>query len=459
MGPSRKAPDAECEHYVRGLREDYPDVAWATQVAPPSASLPSFAGGMDIATFVSMHMRKIWEHVASSASGIPQEVVVALASGGLRDSCLPYTREKLLQYVPGLKPAYLDELLGWQSDALAVSFAPKQHRVVEKNETVPFKGVRQPGGTRSGAYGRVIKVREVATEAFFARKSGDIGNLTQELDILRGLPPSDHNVSLRASYVKDRQLHLIVTPWAKTDLAQFIANPEVLPGWAAGADDQKSTLIVGWLNCLAVGLAKLHAQHIKHKDIKPANILLADTSEDDATGTWNARPVYCDFGLSKLFSEQSKTAGGGGTSYYLAPEQLEGRRAGRAADIFSLGCVFLELAFMLAGKKRKKLIKCLNKAGFASSPAVIDGQCVALLQRETPFWTGLKGVVGQMLKADASLRPTAHDVSCQLAEISIAASFVVHCSVDTSPAPTSPPMSRHSHDTDSHSSDDGEPLC
>lgn len=111
-----------------------------------------------------------------------------------------------------------------------MSFAPKQHRVVEKKDTVPFKGVR---GTRSGAYGRVIKVREVATEAFFARKSGDIGNLTQELDILRGLPPSDHNVSLRASYVKDRQLHLIATPWAKTDLAQFIANPEVLP-WVGG---------------------------------------------------------------------------------------------------------------------------------------------------------------------------------------------------------------------------------
>ncbi|PNG99122.1 Serine/threonine-protein kinase Nek1, partial [Tetrabaena socialis] len=295
--------------------------------------------------------------------------------------------EKLFQYVPCLKPAYLDELLEWQSDALALRFAPKQHRVVEKNETVPFKGVRQPGGIRSGAVGRVIKVREAGTELFFARKSGDIKALAPELDILRGLPPSDHNVSLRASYVKDGSLHLVVRPWAKTDLSQFISNPEVLPGWATGENVQKSALIVGWLNCLAVGLAKLHAQHIKHKDIKPANILLADTSEDDYT--LNACPVFCDFGLSKLFSEQSKTVGGGCTPYYQAPEQLEGRHAGRAADVFSLGCVFLELAFMLANKKRKKLTKRVP-TGFASSPEGV-GDCIAQLPTST-FWTGLKEV-------------------------------------------------------------------
>lgn len=83
------------------------------------------------------------------------------------------------------------------------------------------------------------------TELFFARKSGNLNALTQELDILRKLSPSDHNVSLRASYVKDGKLHLIVTPWAKTDLSQFIMNPEVLLGWATAESAQKSALIVG----------------------------------------------------------------------------------------------------------------------------------------------------------------------------------------------------------------------
>jgi len=155
-----------------------------------------------------------------------------------------------------------------------VSFAPKQHRVVEKKDTVPFKGVR---GTRSGAYGRVIKVREVATEAFFARKSGDIGNLTQELDILRGLPPSDHNVSLRASYVKDRQLHLIVTPWAKTDLAQFIANPEVLPGWAAGVADQ---FTAPW-----IPHPRRHRRRCRGTRMTPTAIPAMTESRFDSTGS------------------------------------------------------------------------------------------------------------------------------------------------------------------------------
>ena len=450
MGQRREAPDAEHVLFAHGLREDHPGVPWR---AVPVHEV-------DVATYVSMHMRKIWGHLASPASSIPLEIVVELASAGIKDSRMPYTREKLRQYVPGLKPAHLDELLEWQSDALALRFAPRQHRVVEKNETVPFKGVRQQGGTRSGAFGRVIKVREAGTELFFARKSGSADALAQELEILSGLHPSDHNVSLRASYVKDRQLHLVLTPWAKTDLGQFIANPEVLPGWAAAGDAQKSALIVGWLSCLAVGLAKLHSQRIKHKDIKPANILLADASEDDAAGPMSARPVFCDFGTSKLFSEQSKTAGAGGTCFYQAPEQLDGRRAGRAADVFSLGCVFLELAFMLANKKRKKLTKQLHRAGFASTPAALDGGCIATLPTSSAFWTGLKDVVGLMLKADPNLRPAAYTVARQLAEISLAASVPVHCSVGSSAEATSPQHSQHSHsqDDDSDSSEDGQPL-
>lgn len=447
MSP-RKTPDTDQKEYAAGLKEDYPDIKWRTKVASSSTS-----GGMDVAIFVSMYMRKIWGHVSSQESGIPLEVIVEMASAGLRDCCLPYKKEKLLEYnVPGLKDAFLDEFLEWQSDALALHFAPKQHRVVEKNETVPFKGVRQPGGSRSGSFGRIIKVREAGTDLFFARKSGGVDALTQELDILKELPASDHNISLRASYVKDGQMHLIVRPWAKTDLRQFLQNPEILPGWATAKTTEKAALIIGWLNCLAVGLAKLHAQHIKHKDIKPANILLADSNEDDVSRPLNAKPVYCDFGLSKFFSVQSKTDGGAGTRYYKAPEQLMRRDAGRGADVFSLGCVFLELAFLLAGKKRTKMTKWLHPEAIAN-----DGQritdCIRKLPDSSDTWTRLKEVVGHMLETDPIQRPTAHDVSRRLAEISSSASIAVHCYTDAPGASTSP-----TRDDDSDSIEDCQPL-
>ena len=424
--------------YAAGLREEFPDVPWQTDVTEAGERV-------DVATFVAMHMRKMWEHVASSTTAIPHGIIVELAIAGLKDSGLPYARKKLLEDVPVLreKPAWLDELLEWQSDVTALRFAWKQHIVLKKNETVPFRVVRRPGGTRSDACGRavMVKVRDVDTDEYYAWKSGSVDALTaltQELDIMRGLPQSDHNVSLRASYVMNGRLHLIVTPWAKADLGQFIANPEILPGWPTWENHQKAALLVGWLNCMAVGLAKLHAniKCIVHNDIKPANILLAvcsgcdDYNDDDDTNALNAlnaRPVFCDFWPISTTQESSKSK----TLCYVAPEQLDGRTEANSspqADVFSLGCVFLELAFMLANKKRKKLTKRLF-GFFAGSPAVLDGGLISMLPSSSAFWTDLKDVVRLMLKADPSERPTAHEVARRLHATSVAASIPVHCSL------------------------------
>ena len=109
---------------------------------------------------------------------------------------------------------------------------------------------------------------------------------------------------------------------------------------------------------------------------------------------------------------------------------------------------------MLANMKRKKLTRHLHSSGFASSDAVLNGKCIAMLPESSDFWIGLKDIVGSMLTKDPSLRPTAQFLSSRLAEISVAASFAVHCCcVDEL---NSPPRSQH--DEDSDSSEDGEPY-
>ena len=112
--------EMHCEQYETSLRKNYPEVAWNAKVSD----------GMDVATYVSRYICKIWEYIASPISGIPREVITELAYAGLRDSLLPYKRKKLIQYAPCLKLAYLDELLGWQSDALALHSVPTriEHR-------------------------------------------------------------------------------------------------------------------------------------------------------------------------------------------------------------------------------------------------------------------------------------------------------------------------------------------
>ena len=91
-------------------------------------------------------------------------------------------------------------------------------------------------------------------------------------------------------------------------------------------------------------LAALEAAHrggMVHRDVKPGNIMLLD----------DGRVKLADFGIAK--SVQDVTAGLTatgqiiGTAKYLSPEQVDGKAATPASDVYSLGCVLYE---MLAGE-------------------------------------------------------------------------------------------------------------
>ncbi|MGE5186519.1 MAG: serine/threonine-protein kinase [Acidobacteriota bacterium] len=87
------------------------------------------------------------------------------------------------------------------------------------------------------------------------------------------------------------------------------------------------------------GLAHAHARGVLHRDVKPANVMLA-----------GARVVLIDFGLACLADEASTTAVGScfGTPSYLAPERLLGRPYDARADLYAVGVMLYE---MLAGAK------------------------------------------------------------------------------------------------------------
>jgi serine/threonine protein kinase len=89
------------------------------------------------------------------------------------------------------------------------------------------------------------------------------------------------------------------------------------------------------IGCIANAVEWLHECHIRHKDLKPSQVLIS------ASGLW-----LSDFGWSKDVSEMtcSTTVGGKTTTpKYLAPERALKQPCGRSEDIFSLGCIFLEI--------------------------------------------------------------------------------------------------------------------
>ncbi len=101
--------------------------------------------------------------------------------------------------------------------------------------------------------------------------------------------------------------------------------------------------VASMVHDLGEALDHAHSQGVVHRDVKPANVLIR---EDGVT-------KLADLGIATAADGTRITRSGTvlGTAAYMAPEQLDGRGAGPAADVYALAAISFEA---LSGKRPRE---------------------------------------------------------------------------------------------------------
>jgi serine/threonine protein kinase len=203
-----------------------------------------------------------------------------------------------------------------------------------------------------GSTGFVEEVKDKRTGLLCARKRVDIVSQSRrkeiqavfanEIKTIGNLQGHQHFVSIVAAYATENDFNLVMQPRASGgDLARFLEVYLSPKGKLSDLERGKMTMTLERVfGCGASGLAFMHQRRIRHRDIKPRNILIHDGAI-----------VYADFGYSRDSSlfEHSATRGpvDAQTKRYSAPEVLLWDERDSKSDVYSLGCVFIEVFFAL----------------------------------------------------------------------------------------------------------------
>ena len=169
--------------------------------------------------------------------------------------------------------------------------------------------------------------------------------LFQELQTMSRLR-HPHIVALFHAYFRAGSTSILMQPVADYNLSQYLAKNAFTP-------TEQSNMWL-WFSCLTSGLHHMHKHGVLHHDIKPSNILVMDQTV-----------FYSDFGSSASMADEQahNFRRWGFTRVYAAPEVFQGDRRS-ASDIFSLGCVFLEMITVLYSQNLRQQLHGLQSEAY-----------------------------------------------------------------------------------------------
>lgn len=329
------------------------------------------------------------------------EVLDRLLAEGFSDGLFPVRTNNLPSF---LSPSVKESIVRAQGiiETKSLDLFNGKHCTIGSIDNLPFKELGRIG---SGSWGEVRKIqskidfkqyalKRVQRRAWGTQANEEVRQILAEMKIMKIL----HHIHVAryiGSYATDTQLGIIIWPIADTDLARYMQE-------ASTSADLRPTL-QSFFGCLAAAITYLHANSVKHRDLKPQNVLVH-----------NSNVLVTDFGLSRDFLDMTS----GYTMFtprYAPPEVAFQDQRNESADIWSLGCVFLEMVAALHGHDVQSIrdFYASQHSGFTNYHANPDATHRLISTWELE-WNEVDrrplGWVRSMLVEQRGARPTAAEV-------------------------------------------------
>ena len=305
-----------------------------------------------------------------------------------------------------------DKELNWSGKGQHVTFAG--------GEAVPVQLLAHLGASMTAVVEKVQCRRVVlARKTMRCTRNYTVTDALREVEHLHRLRHF-HIIQLVGSYIQGRNFAILMYPAADCHLGTFLEDTADMATSESQLAEysERKLFLASTLSCLISALAHIHAQTTKHMDIKPANILVRRVRALKL----GFRVYIADFGLSRSFAanEHSQTDGPTArTPKFCAPEVFDFDYRGRSADIFSLGCVYLEILTVYKGRHPHDFAAWRRGEGhddsFHANLKRVREWVSREIRDEGSVLGGLVDVVEMMVQRVPETRPTADDIQRVLA--------------------------------------------
>ncbi|KAF3042565.1 hypothetical protein E8E11_007801 [Didymella keratinophila] len=236
----------------------------------------------------------------------------------------------------------------WSGRGQHVEFTKSEYGLI--NDILHVQGIL---GSTTGTIVETVRCRRI----LLARKTISCNRKftkEQAIEEVAHLTRLSHAHILRVigTYVVGKSLSILLYPVARYNLDEFLETlVSASTGrrqWIAMVNSCRT-----FFACLSEAISYIHSTFTKHLDIKPHNILVRKHLKPSCPILEYpyAFTVYiADFGVSRSYQREDMIETDGHVCFtrkYAAPEVVSLDKRGLPADVFSLGCVFLEMYIAL----------------------------------------------------------------------------------------------------------------